>query len=81
MFKFGNNNSLQIKQWLDFNGQLLHLLTITEFKYFYSTTKKRYYLGYYTITGEWKTIMSEQDEDVIKQIFNTLKEELNVERR
>lgn len=66
----------KLKQFVVYEGTLIHLICITAFRYFYSDKADKWYLGYYTNTGEWQTLDSSFDEDVIKQKLETLKEEL-----
>lgn len=66
----------KFKQCVHYGNQLINLLTVTAFKYFYSGTNNKYYLGYYTNTGNWTTLDSSFDEDTIIEKFNILKKEL-----
>lgn len=66
----------KLKQCIRYGDQLINLLTVTAFKYFYSEPYSKWYLGYYTNTGNWTTIDSSIDEDVIIEKFNVLNKEL-----
>lgn len=66
----------KLKQCIVYENLLINLLVVSGFKYFYSSDKNKWYLGYYTNTGNWVTLDSSYDEDVIMEKFNTLQKEL-----
>ena len=66
----------KLKQFVRYGDQLINLLTVTAFKYFYSDPYDKWYLGYYTNTGSWTTLDSSVDQDVIIEKFKALQNEL-----
>lgn len=66
----------KLKQCIEYNESLINLLVVTSFKYFYSNSTNKWYIGYYTNTGNWTTLDSSYDQEIIMEKFNTLKLQL-----